>query len=54
MVGDGISDLESKPEVDLFVGFGGVIAREAVRKGAGAWLEDMSGWADLSLPKAAH
>ena len=36
MVGDGISDLESKPEVDLFVGFGGVIAREAVRKGAGA------------------
>jgi len=54
MVGDGISDLESKPEVDLFVGFGGVIAREAVRKGAGAWLEDMNEWADLSLPKAVY
>lgn len=50
MVGDGISDLESKPEVDLFIGFGGVIPRDAVRKGADAWLEDMSAWSDICLP----
>ncbi len=54
MVGDGVSDLESKPEVDLFVGFGGVIAREAVRKGADAWLDDMSEWAGISLPGRHH
>lgn len=50
MVGDGVSDLESKPEVDLFIGFGGVIPRDAVRKGADAWLEDMSAWSDIPLP----
>lgn len=31
MVGDGTSDLATKDDVDLFVGFGGVIAREAVK-----------------------
>lgn len=51
MVGDGVSDLESKPEVDLFIGFGGVIPRDAVRKGADAWLVDMSEWSDISLPR---
>ena len=30
MIGDGASDLASKGEVDLFVGFGGVVARKAV------------------------
>jgi phosphoserine phosphatase len=34
MVGDGVSDLETLPEVDLFVGYGGVITREKVRAGA--------------------
>lgn len=32
MVGDGVSDLEAKPVVDLFIGFGGFAAREAVRR----------------------
>lgn len=32
MVGDGVSDLEAKPVVDLFIGFGGFAAREAVKK----------------------
>jgi phosphoserine phosphatase len=50
MVGDGVSDLESKPEVDLFIGFGGVVPRESVRKGADAWLTDMSEWPSLQLP----
>jgi phosphoserine phosphatase SerB len=50
MVGDGISDLESKAAVDLFIGFGGVIARGAVRKGADAWLENMDDWPQIQLP----
>ena len=34
MVGDGISDLETQREVDAFIGFGGVIARDAVKQQA--------------------
>jgi phosphoserine phosphatase len=34
MVGDGVSDLETKPVVDLFVGFGRYVAREKVRANA--------------------
>jgi phosphoserine phosphatase len=41
MMGDGISDLETRPDVDLFVGFGGVVARPVVEKGCDYWLEDM-------------
>lgn len=38
MVGDGVSDLETKPDVDLFVGFGRYADRPAVRSGAGAFI----------------
>lgn len=31
MVGDGVSDLETQPEVDSFIGFGRYVAREKVR-----------------------
>jgi phosphoserine phosphatase len=31
MVGDGVSDLETQPEVDRFIGFGRYVAREKVR-----------------------
>lgn len=41
MIGDGVSDLETKPDVDLFVGFGGVVAREPVENGCDFWLADM-------------
>lgn len=34
MVGDGVSDLETKTEVDLFIGFGRYAARDKVRAGA--------------------
>jgi|FLYN01.1.fsa_nt_gi phosphoserine phosphatase len=34
MIGDGASDLAARPVVDLFVGFGGVVAREKVRQSA--------------------
>jgi|TARA_B110000037_G_scaffold161873_1_gene182844 phosphoserine phosphatase len=42
MIGDGISDLETKPDVDLMIGFGGVVQREKVRNSADLWLEDFS------------
>ncbi len=38
-VGDGASDLAAQTNVDLFVGFGGVVARENVRSDAAVWLE---------------
>ena len=34
MIGDGASDLATRPVVDLFVGFGGVVARQKVADGA--------------------
>ncbi len=34
MIGDGVSDLETKPDVDLFIGFGRYVAREKVRAAA--------------------
>jgi phosphoserine phosphatase len=47
MMGDGVSDLETKPDVDLFIGFGGVITRSKVKKNCDYWMMDMqqkSGW----------
>lgn len=37
-IGDGVSDLETKPVVDLFIGFGGVHTRPAVKENAGVWV----------------
>jgi phosphoserine phosphatase SerB len=42
MVGDGISDLETESEVDLFIGFGGVVARDAVEKNARHFIRHFS------------
>jgi phosphoserine phosphatase len=39
-VGDGASDLEAKPAVDLFIGFGGVVSRPRVREHADVFIED--------------
>ncbi|MGC4071657.1 MAG: HAD-IB family phosphatase [Nibricoccus sp.] len=41
MVGDGVSDLETKPVVDLFVGFGRYVMREKVRVGAGKFIQSL-------------
>ena len=41
-VGDGITDLETKPYVGRFVGFGGVVARAVVRDGADCWVATKS------------
>jgi len=38
MVGDGISDLETQPVVDLFVGYGGVVARPRVQAESRAFI----------------
>ncbi|HEY0966836.1 MAG TPA: HAD-IB family phosphatase [Opitutaceae bacterium] len=38
MVGDGVSDLETSPSVDLFVGFGGYVARDKVRANAARFI----------------
>ena len=39
-VGDGVSDLETKDVVDLFIGFGGVAVRERVRREAHVFVEE--------------
>ena len=42
MVGDGVSDLETQPEVDLFVGFGAYVQREKVKTHAQHFLTKLS------------
>lgn len=39
-VGDGASDLEAKPAVDLFIGFGGVVIRSKVKENADVFATD--------------
>jgi phosphoserine phosphatase len=42
MVGDGASDLETRPSVDLFVGFGGFVAREKLKREAAAFVMSLA------------
>jgi phosphoserine phosphatase len=42
MVGDGVSDLETQPEVDLFVGYGGTVARPKVKAEARVFITKLS------------
>jgi phosphoserine phosphatase len=42
MVGDGVSDLEAKPVVDLFVGFGRYTERAKVKAGAHAFIHSLA------------
>jgi phosphoserine phosphatase len=42
MVGDGVSDLEARDEVDLFVGFGRYAGRAKVKAGAHAYITSLS------------
>lgn len=41
MIGDGSSDLETLPTVDLFIGYGGVVARPKVQAGALHFITDL-------------
>lgn len=38
MIGDGVSDLETREDVDLMIGFGGVVSRDKVKAGADRWI----------------
>jgi phosphoserine phosphatase len=38
MLGDGVSDWETTPVVDLFIGYGGVVCREKVKSQANAFI----------------
>jgi phosphoserine phosphatase len=40
-VGDGVSDLEAKPAVDLFIGFGGVVVRPRVKENADIYITSL-------------
>lgn len=40
-IGDGVSDLETKPEVDLFVGFGRYVVRPRVEREAGRFIRSL-------------
>ncbi|MBZ0299396.1 MAG: hypothetical protein K8J31_06640, partial [Anaerolineae bacterium] len=42
MIGDGMSDLVTRDVVDLFVGYGGVVARDKVRENAAAFIDSRS------------
>src|SRR5690606_38546938 len=49
MIGDGISDLETKSDVDFFIGFGGVVDRPLVKAGAKYWVKKLSDRTIISL-----
>ncbi len=40
-VGDGVSDLETRPAVDLFIGFGGVVLRPRVKENADIYITSL-------------
>ena len=41
MVGDGATDMEARPPASAFVGFGGIVVREAVKKGSDWYAMDV-------------
>jgi len=38
-IGDSVTDLDTKPVVDLFIGFGGVVVRDTVKKNSEVFIE---------------
>lgn len=48
MIGDGVSDLETTPDVSAFIGFGGVVARARVQSACEYWMMDMNDRSILS------
>merc|ERR1712238_365034 len=49
MVGDGATDAQAKPPADAFIGFGGVVVREAVQKKACWYVRDFDDMIDIVL-----
>jgi phosphoserine phosphatase SerB len=54
MIGDGVSDLETRPDVDLFIGYGGVVERASVRRGADQWITSMEELIAIRHTLAGH
>jgi phosphoserine phosphatase len=42
MVGDGATDMQARPPADAFIGYGGVIERENIRRGADWYVKDFN------------
>lgn len=42
MIGDGATDLQARPPASLFIGFGGIAVRDAVKDGADWFVRDFS------------
>eukprot|EP01039_Chlorochromonas_danica_P010242 gene10242-11336_t len=40
VIGDGVTDMQARPPADAFIGFGGVVVREKVEKGADWFIRD--------------
>ena len=40
MVGDGATDMQARPPANVFIGYGGVVERPAVRNGADWYIKD--------------
>lgn len=53
MVGDGATDAQAKPPADAFIGFGGVVVREAVREKACWFVKDFQSLTTV-VEKYAH
>lgn len=54
MVGDGVSDLETKSAVDLFIGFGGVVERAKVKSKSDAFVHQWSEVETLLAEKSSQ
>jgi phosphoserine phosphatase len=46
MVGDGATDMQARPPADAFIGYGGVVVRDAVARGADWFITDFGDLAD--------
>jgi phosphoserine phosphatase len=54
MVGDGVTDMQAKPPADLFIGFGGVVVRDNVQKGADWFVRDFQQVIDVLETRASE
>lgn len=49
MIGDGITDLHARPPADIFIGFGGVVVRDAVKDAADWFITDFQVFEFITL-----
>ena len=51
MIGDGATDMQAKPPADAFIGFGGVIIRDTVKKGADLYVTNFADLTNIAMGK---